>query len=144
MGETLWGRTAEADMSALVQIIDEVPGSAPRPAVKLRLVSEKVTARELIRRRVEHEVAEYNRRPSRVFHGLVQPTDAERALNGYRLKRPRPLDRERQVEAALAAFSSNGYFMLVDDRQVESLDDELVLTETSVVNFVRLVPLVGG
>ena len=94
-------------MAAVVQLVDETPGSGgtPKPVLELRLVSEKITARELIRRRVEREVDEYNRRPRRVFVGLVQPTDAERALNGFRMKRPRPLDPEEQVRAALDAPS---------------------------------------
>ncbi len=133
-------------MANHLQLVDESPGSgrAPRPVFELRLVSEKITARELIRRRVEREVEEYNRRPRRVFAGLVQPTDAERALDGCRMKRPRPLDAEEQVRVALEAFEANGFFLLFDDRQVESLDEELVLTERGVASFVRLVPLVGG
>jgi hypothetical protein len=74
----------------------------------------------------------------------VQPTDAERALNGYRLRRPRALDAEEQVRAALEAFEANAFFLLFNDRQVESLDEELVLTERGVVHFVKLLPLVGG
>ncbi len=133
-------------MEAVLRLVDESPGSSrePKPVFELRLASEKITARELIRRRVEHEVAEYNKRPRRVFAGLVQPTDAERALNGYRMKRPRPLDPEAQVKAALDAFEANAFFLLFDDSQVESLDQELVLTDDSVASFVQLTPLVGG
>ena len=133
-------------MGAVLQLVDESPGSGkePRPIFELRLVSEKITARELIRRRIEREVEEHNRRPRRVFAGLVQPTDAERALNGYRLRRPRQLDVEEQVRAALAAFEAKAFLLLFDDRQVESLDDELVLRKRSLASFVQLVPLVGG
>ena len=133
-------------MAAVLQLVDETPGarSEPRPAVELHLASERITARELIRRRVEHEVGEYNQRPRKVFEGLVQPTDAERALKGYRLKKPRALDVEEQVRIALEAFEANAFFLLFNDRQVESLDEELVITRRGVVNFVKLVPLVGG
>ena len=117
-------------MSAVLQLVDESPGSGaePKPVFELRLASERITARELIRRRVEREVGEYNRRPRRVFAGLVQPTDAERALGGFRMKRPRQLDVEEQVRAALDAFDANAFFLLFDDTQVGSLDEELVLT----------------
>lgn len=131
-------------MTAVIQVIDETAGGAPKPVFKLRLVSEKMTARELIERRVEHEVAAYNARPRRDYGGLVQPSDAEQTLNGCRLKQPRRLDPKRQIRAALDAFEANGFFLLVDDRQVESLDDEVVLTDESTVSFVRLLPLVGG
>jgi hypothetical protein len=34
--------------------------------------------------------------------------------------------------------------MLVDDRQVESLDEEITLQPNTRVSFLRLTPLVGG
>ena len=42
------------------------------------------------------------------------------------------------------AFTRNGFFVLVGDRQVESLDEELELKVDTDVSFVKLVPLVGG
>jgi hypothetical protein len=131
-------------MTAVVQVVDESLSGERRPAVTLRLVSEKVSARELVRQRVEHEVAAYNTHLGEVYQGLVQPTEAESTLNGYRMRRPRPLDPQQQVEVAWAAFERNGFVMLVDDRQVESLDDELVLSPGTVISFIKLVPLVGG
>lgn len=41
-----------------------------------------MTLRELIRRRIYQEVTEYNAKLSGCFRGLVQPTEAECALNG--------------------------------------------------------------
>ncbi len=78
------------------------------------------------------------------FNGLVQPTDAERTLNGYVLRVPRALDWRAQADAAVRAFGRNGFFVFVGDRQVEELDEELTLAEADVVSFVRLVPLAGG
>src|SRR4051812_3342038 len=61
---------------------------------------------------------------------LVQPTDAERVLNGkpteYRLKAHRAIDWKPQFEKAIEAFERNGYFILIDDKQAESLDQEFV------------------
>ena len=136
-------------MSALpqpveVHYVDETTDGRRTPACKLRLASEKITVRELIQRRVEHEVAAYNQKPARHFQGLVQPSETERTLNGYRLKKRRQLDAARQTRVALEAFEANGFFVLFDDRQVDSLDDEVVLTGKNTVSFVRLLPLVGG
>ncbi len=100
--------------------------------------------RDLICHRVREEVARYNARPVARFNGLVQPTDAERTLNGYVLRVPRTLDWRAQADAALSAFGRNGFFVFAGDRQVEDLDEELALAEAAVVSFVRLVPLVGG
>jgi hypothetical protein len=75
---------------------------------------------------------------------LVQPTDAERVLNGYRLKKQRLLDWREQYEAAVTAFDNSGFMMLAGDRQIEDLDEEIVVTPGLSVSFIRLVPLVGG
>jgi hypothetical protein len=129
------------------------------PAVKVRdesrpgrVVSElllpelpdRVTVRELIRTRVREEVAKANADRAGPHRLLVRPTDAEETLNGYRLRTPRTIDWERQALIAEQAFEQNGFFMLVDGRQVDSLDEELALTADSEIRFVRLTPLVGG
>jgi hypothetical protein len=103
-----------------------------------------ISLRELIRLRVREEVARYNAQPTDRFHGLVRPTEAEEDLNGYRMRGRTPIDWEKQADAAVTAFSRNGFFVLVADRQVEDLDEVLTLDEASEVAFVRLVQLVGG
>ena len=75
-------------MEAVLKIWDETPGQGRRAAAELTLASERITAAELIRRRVEAEVAAHNGKTEAVFQGLVQPTDSERLLNGFRLKKP--------------------------------------------------------
>lgn len=110
----------------------------------LDLLTERVTVRELIRSRVYQEVQDYNRRQPETFRGLVQPSDAEQTLNGYRVKKRREIDWKDQFEKACEAFERNGFFILVNSRQPDSLDEELVIDQTSTVSFVKLVPLVGG
>ncbi|MFG1808926.1 hypothetical protein [Streptomyces sp. NPDC049040] len=128
----------------MVTFVDETTSGETRGSWGLDFAEERLSARELIRRRVLREVAEYNARQPEVFHGLVQPTDTEHTLNGYRLRTPRRLDPERQCELALDAFGRNGFLMLVADRQVEDLDDEVDLPAGTEVVFLKLVPLVGG
>ena len=48
------------------------------------------------------------------------------------------------VEVALRQFQSNGFFVIVDDRQRTDLDEVLHLRPDSRVSFIRLVQLVGG
>ena len=76
----------------------------------------------------------------------MQPTDSERLLNGsgYRLRHTKQIDAEQQVYQALHAFENNGFFLLVNDRQVESLDEEIWLGEGATASFLKLMPLVGG
>lgn len=131
-------------MTAAVQLIDATPAGEQLRTFTLHLVSEQVTARDLIETRVRQEVAAYNRRQGTTFCGLVQPVATERVLNGFKVRRGHTLNADKQCAAAVAAFEANGFFLLVDDRQVESLDERIPLTDQTTVSFVKLVPLVGG
>ena len=75
---------------------------------------------------------------------LVQPTDAEKTLNGFKLRTPREIDWKKQYESACEAFSRNGFFVLVGDYQAETLEEEITVSPGTVISFVKLVPLVGG
>jgi len=127
-----------------VTILDEAASGEQFLTRQLEVTSERVTLRELILERIRKEVDEFNREQSDVFSGLIQPTDAERVLNGYRLKSRRQLNWEHQYAKALEAFEKNGFFVIVDGRQVEDLDEVIPLRESSEVHFLKLVPLVGG
>lgn len=131
-------------MEAVLKIWDETPGQGRREAAELKLASERVTAAELIRRRVEAEVEAHNARTGAVFQGLIQPSESERVLNGYKLKKRRKLDPENQVKVALEAFRKNAFVLLFDDRQIEDPDEYVVITPESEATFLKLVPLVGG
>jgi hypothetical protein len=131
-------------MAVDVVLRDErVPG---REESTLRLVGipQSITLRDLIRTRVREEVASFNAGPREHFRGLVQPTDSDETAGGYRLRRTRALRWEEQADAAEKAFGRNGFFVLVGDRQVEDLDDELDLAPETEIRFVKLVALVGG
>jgi hypothetical protein len=54
--------------------------------------------------RVLNEVNEYNKKLPAYFNGLVEPTDAEKTLNGYKIKANKIIDGEKQVYVALNAF----------------------------------------
>ena len=93
---------------------------------------------------MHQEVREHNARNATRFFGLVQPTDTERELNGYRMGSPRRVDPDKQTEVALAGFERGQILLLVDDRQVDELDATVTLHQGSTVTFLKLVPLVGG
>ena len=125
-------------------IFDETTAGERRPGISLDLLTDRITVRELIRKRVYEEVQEFNLRQPEVFRGLVQPTEAERVLNGFKLKKARKIDWEKQAEKAEQAFLKRGFLILVDDHQVDSLDEEIEIGLKTEVSFLRLVPLVGG
>ncbi len=136
-------------MSVTLTIRDETTAGDVYHERPLEFPSERVTVRELIRERVYQEVQDFNRQgDERTFRGLVQPADAERILNGkpteYRLKSHRAIEWKPQFEKALEAFDRNGYFILIDDKQADSLEQEFVIGHGTQVSFVKLTLLVGG
>lgn len=131
-------------MPITIRIWDEVIPGPRRPAETVTIQQAKGTARELIRSRVRQEVERHNQSLPEVFTGLVQPEESEQILNGFRMKTKRPLDWEAQFQRACASFEHNGFLMLVDGQQVSELDREIDLRSDSEVQFVKLVPLVGG
>jgi hypothetical protein len=103
-----------------------------------------VTLRRLLENRVRQEVRRYNANLPEVFEGLVQPEDSERMLNGYRMPSKKFVDEDKQVAKAIESFERNGFVVLVNDTQVESLDQELEPLPGLELEFLKLVPLVGG
>ena len=131
-------------MPVTIQISDEViPGQRSAPSA-MTVQQAESTARELIRSRVQQEVERYNQSLPEVFCGLVQPEESEQILNGFRMRTKRPLDWHAQFERACSSFERNGFLLLVDGRQVVELDEPIALRADSEVQFVKLVPLVGG
>jgi hypothetical protein len=131
-------------MPATLRIRDENPSGQTLQEWSLEVLTDRITVRELIRSRVYQEVQDYNRHQPEFFRGLIEPSDAERTLNGYRLKKPRPIDWKQQYERAVVAFEGNQVLVLVGDRQVEALDEEIEIRPGTEVSFLRLTPLVGG
>ena len=103
-----------------------------------------MTVRELLRSRIYQEVQDHNVQHGQIYHGLVQPEDAEKTLNGWKLKKPRLLDWQRQFARAVEAFEKNQVLILVNERQAESLEEEFTIAAGTSVTFLRLMPLVGG
>lgn len=136
-------------MSISLTVRDETAAGKSYHEFPLVLPSEEITIGELIRERVYQEVQDFNRQAEQdIFSGLVQPSDAERVLNGtaaqFRLKKRRQIDWKEQYEKAIDAFQKNAFLILVGDKQAESLDEVVTLHSTSQVAFVKLTMLVGG
>jgi hypothetical protein len=112
--------------------------------ISLEFKTEQVTVKDIITERVSQEVNDYNTKLPEYFNGLVEPTDAEKTLNGYKLKPKKIIDTEKQVYTALDAFQKNAYFLLIDDIQSESLEQMVPLRQSTTISFVKLTPLVGG
>jgi hypothetical protein len=106
--------------------------------------NETVTIKEIIEARVRQEVENYNNKLPEYYNGLIQPSDAEKTINGFKLRSKKPIDTEKQVYVALDAFQKNGFFVLVDDQQCSSLDQVVHLHSDTKIGFLKMTPLVGG
>lgn len=109
--------------------IETVPKSEPIEG-SIAISQSKITVHELIEKYVTSNVGF-------VEPLLVRPIEEELALNMQS-------QTERNIAHAITAFRNNGFILLVDDRQVNDLDEEVELNRQSVVTFLRLTPLVGG
>lgn len=132
-------------MSVRLTLRDQTSTGRETGTVELDDIPTALTLRDLIRTRVREEVARHNAGADKTWSGLVTPERAVQTPAGLELRtRARRVDWEKQADVAIAAFERNGFFVIVDDRQVTELDEELALTGTSDVRFVRLVALIGG
>ena len=125
-------------------IKDETTAGATSEALVLEFFTQKITVRELITERVKQEVTNYNNNKLNIFRGLVQPSDTERALNGFKLPAKREINWEKQAKIAEDAFMGNGFLLLVNDKQLSELDDLIEIRPDTEVTFLKLIPLVGG
>lgn len=140
----------------LLTIRDETASGKVTHSLTLDVLDETVTVRELIRSRVYQEVDDYNRKLRQTntdpvaYNGLVKPTDLDAVLNSSKAARSpsrarqREIDFKQQFDVACRAFEQNGFFILIDDKQAERLDEMFTLRHDTTVSFVKLTPLVGG
>ncbi|PWR24517.1 hypothetical protein [Zavarzinia aquatilis] len=144
-------------MVTTLKIVDEyfgagVPGA--RRGAELRVASERVSGRDIIRSKVAAEVEALRQRPqtatlarSHSFIIDMPPTAPEMTMNPMpSIDRPgfRPPEMEQEVLRAFSAFARGGFIMLLDGRQICDLDEELVLRPESEAVFLNLTPLQGG
>ena len=133
-------------MPATLTVRDETTFSGDEDRIfEIEVPAERIAVRDLIEARVTAEVERYNASSvGEVFRGLIQPSRTERVLNGFRVGKGRKIDAAEQRKLALEAFYRNGFILLVDDRQVMDLDEEIAVRPETAVTFLKLVPLVGG
>jgi hypothetical protein len=126
-------------------IYDETLGTTKRHVFDLESIDENMTVREIIRARIWQEVHEHNAmKRGEAFQGLVCPSDRCLPTSGDKAGAFVPIDWEKQYAAALRGFESNGFFVIVGDRQAEVLDETFRVRAETEVLFVKMVPLVGG
>ncbi len=127
-----------------IKVRDENMAGKVSNEFTLEVQAQDISLRDMIKLRIYHEVAEHNQKTPEYFNGLVQPTDAEKILNGFKLREKRQIDAEKQYYLALDFFQKNGFFVLIDNQQYTDLDELIPLKQTSTISFIKLTPLIGG
>ena len=134
-------------MTTNLIIRDESMSGETLREFNVEIPAEKITVREMIRNRVYQEVKESNAQAvSKTADSveLIRRSEYEIALNGKQPRQPKLPDWQSRFEKALDAFSTNRIMILVDDRQVNSLNQEFEITTTTKISFLRLTMLMGG
>ena len=127
-----------------ILIKDETIGGETNNSFSIETTKTVSTVQGLIKLRIFKEVENFNQRLPEYFRSLVQPTEAEVTLNGYKMIEKRKIDPEKQYYLALDAFKKNGYFLIINNKQVESLEQEIKIQDNMELQFIKLTPLVGG
>jgi hypothetical protein len=109
-----------------------------------------LTLRDLLTQIVLQEVEAFRERMQQ--DSVIQVLTKEAIAQGLKLGKidsggreiEQQVDSQAAVDNALQAFEDGFYFVFIDDKQQEKLDDAINLRPNSQMLFLRLVPLVGG
>lgn len=122
-------------------VTDETAAGQVLSQLLLEFEAEYITVRELIEARIKAEIKKYEQNVIQYKNSLVLPNDLEQRLNNKTRKK---IDPEKQLYIALKAFQNNGFLVLLEDEQVENLEQQFLVDESTTVSFIKLTPLVGG
>lgn len=116
---------------AKLEMRDVSPGGHALSGATVTDLPDRATLREILHRRVHAEVDAYNAEPGAVYVGLVQPEDAVRYSDGFRMRTPRPLDANHLLTAAEEAVAAGVVVFHVGDDRVSDLDHEVDVAATA-------------
>jgi hypothetical protein len=121
-------------------IIFGLPTGQRLSHVRLALPAARLAVRELIAHKVRQEVEEclIQQRPGLSGEHL-SPGELLGAVSSAT---PGPVADE--IIRAQQAFAARAYMIVVDNRRVWDLEDMLTLGPTTRVEFIKILPLVGG
>jgi len=121
-------------------IIFGLPTGQRLSHMRLALPAARLAVHELIAHKVRQEVEEYlvHQRPGLSGEYLAP----EELLGAVVSATPGPVGDE--IVRAQQAFAARAYMIVVDNRRVWDLEDVLTLGPTTRVEFIKILPLVGG
>lgn len=109
----------------------------------------QLTVRDLIDLRIREEIIRINQfyeqkdlRPEKTTGELKRGATFQFAWMD--LPREEMTSWESQAAKAHQAFEKGQFFICVDRHQVQGLDTEILLAPEAIVQFIKLIPLIGG
>jgi hypothetical protein len=108
--------------------------------VRLALPAARVVVRELIAHKVRQEVEECLNHQRLALGG--EYLSPEELVGARPIAKPGTVGHE--IARAQQAFAARAYMIVVDNRRVWGLEDVLTLGPTTQVEFIKILPLVGG
>ncbi|PYE54154.1 hypothetical protein [Deinococcus yavapaiensis] len=119
-------------------------------SVPLHVQRSPATLRTLLEDLVRQEVERFNDRQERqtLLHVLSERQLVDGASRGKVVSGGQEQAQHAAVDdavhVAIRAFRDGLYFVFLDERQLEDLDEELQVTNASTLLLLRLTPLAGG
>jgi hypothetical protein len=128
---------------ATVEMRDVSPGGHVLSGATVEDLPARTTLHRILELRVRAEVEAYNADPGTVYRGLVQPEDAIRYSDGFRMREPRPLDAEHLLTAVEEAVAAGVVAFRVGDATVTDIDHEVDVEELGEITVVLRRPIVA-
>ena len=117
-----------------------LPSGQRTVPVSVTVPWEGLSLRELISRKIEQEFSECVERKRASLSGEAFSSEELLGLAPLVMH----VDAGSEVERAQQAFAAREFMVVVDDQRVEDLDDVLVLNPGTRVEFIKILPMVGG
>jgi hypothetical protein len=121
---------------------------APPESCVVAFPEPRLPLRSIIALKVQVEVERANRRRDVQLPLSVRYLTDDELLPGHGgtigSARRREIDRDAEVARALKAFGDRRYFVVLDGHRLEDLDEVVTLTPATKLQFIRVLPLVGG
>ena len=128
---------------ARLHITDVAPGGYRLSGATVEDLPERATLRQILTQRLQAEVATYNRERGPKFQGLVQPADAVRYSDGFKMASPRTLDDAQLFAAVEEAVKAGMVTFRFAQRTFADLDEELDLGEDDQLTIVMRRPIIA-
>ncbi len=135
--------------SVTIKLVDQI--GIQKQTLELVVPKLQLTVRELIRLRVYNEFTS-----AKMYYETAsqQVKEIRMGIEGKAEKQFVWMDSigkinlnttlEAEADKACHNFQNNLFIIIAGGKQLENLDDELILDQESTVKFIKLLPLVGG